>query len=233
MIRKILLSLILVLLLNITACMKINPVLNIEPSTKESNTIQITPSLGQENNKESDIIKTQEVVKDGKAVEFTDNDIFVLGIKLDMDKSELESILGQPIKSESHYEEAFGTDVLNYIYKFGEIRLEPIEEKLYTVSNIIINKSNYSGPRDIKVGDNIETVLRKFPYNEKASKDEDGEKYVYGNLGENNGVITYNRADKIEEVKYSFGNDGFGTYTLRIRVENDKVMSISISVLNI
>jgi hypothetical protein len=221
------------LLLNTTACTENKSITNIESNTEGLNAIQPVPSVKQENNVESSEMISPEVVKDGNIEEFSDKDTSVLGIKLDMSISELESILGQPIKQDSHYEEAFGADVINYYYQFGEIRLEPLEEANYTVSSVVINKPNYSGPRGIKIGDSIEMVIQKFPCNEEAPKDESGERYVYGNLGENNGVITYNIEGNIEEVKYSYGYGGFGTYILRIGVENEKVISISVSVLNI
>lgn len=163
---------------------------------------------------------------------FSIDDTKILGIKIDMQKEEVEKILGQPKKVESNYEGAFGY-VLTYYYEFGNICFEPIDIDKYAVSDIIIDKPKFIGPRGIRVNDKVETVLQKFPYNKNSSINTNREKYVYGELGVNCGFITYDKKGNIASVIYRFGGGGFGTYTLWMEVNKNLIKSIKINVMNV
>jgi hypothetical protein len=163
---------------------------------------------------------------------FSPKDCKVLNIQLDMEKSQVEKVLGKPKKIESHREEAFGANVLTYYYKFGTVRFEPEDASKYTVSEIKIDKPNFKGPRNIKINDNTESVLNKFPHNKDAIIDKSGKKYIYGNSGENCGWIEYKNGG-ITFLTYGYGGGGFGTYVLRMKVENNKIKSIAVVVMNV
>lgn len=185
------------------------------------------------------ILKEESNLKNSETNVFSPSDVETSGIKIDMTKEELVKKIGTPNKIEYKQEEAFGDDILNYYYEFGSIRLEPISAKKYSVSFIKILKPTIKGPRDIKVGDRIEEVLVKFPLDNKVIIggnniiNKNAIKYVYGEAGKNNGYITYDEFGKVESITYSYGGGGFGTYTLFIEVENGKVKSINISVMNV
>lgn len=161
---------------------------------------------------------------------FTPEDTRVLGIKLDMEKDEVEKILGQPEKIESRIEA--DVNVFIYYYEFGEVLLEPLDDTRYTVSMIDIKKSNYKGPRNIKVGDDIESIMHKFPYKRDGVIDDYGHKYLYGKNGSNCGLLIY-EAGKITDLIYHYGGGGFGTYSLLMEVENNKIKMVRVCVINI
>lgn len=157
--------------------------------------------------------------------EFSPEDANAVGIMLDMEKVEVEKILGVPLKTQSHFEGAFGGDVLTYFYDFGTVRLEPLEADKYTVASININKSGFSGPRDTKIGNKAEEVLKRFPFENDAND------FVYGKEGQNCGFLTYENG-KIKRITYQYGS-GFGSYTLIFEVDSDKIKSIAIHVINV
>lgn len=163
---------------------------------------------------------------------FTPEDTKVLGIEIDMKKEEVEEILGEPYKTESHYEDAFDGDVLTYYYHFGSIRMEPLDETEYTVSHII-DKPGLEGPRGIKVNDAIDTVIAKFPFSNEFSKDDSNRQMIYGSDEENCGYIVYDTDGNISELVYDYGGGGFGTYSLVIEVMDNKVKLITIGVMNV
>lgn len=186
------------------------------------------------------ILKEETNLNNYKWKIFSPSDAEVSGIEIDMTKDALIKKLGEPNKIEHKHEAAFGDlDVLNYYYEFGHIRLEPMDIKRYSVGAITIIKSTIKGPRDIKVGDSIEDVLKKFPLNNKVVVNKDNItnknsiKYIYGGPGENSGYITYDELGKIKSVTYDYGGGGFGAYTLNIDIQNDKVTSIHIDVMNV
>lgn len=165
--------------------------------------------------------------------EFSLEDTKVLGIGLDMKKAELEKTLGKPKRIESQYEGAFGVDVLHYFYDFGSLRLEPVDQKDYSVAEIIIDRPNFKGPRDIQVNDALDTVIERFP-NNKCSSIEDNRRFLYGEEDDNCGFILYDSSGKrVKTVFYKFGPDGFGGYTLRFEIQNNRVKRIGIFVMNV
>lgn len=167
---------------------------------------------------------------------FSHEDAHALGIKIDMQQNEVLKVLGQPLKIVNNGN--IPTDAMIYYYKFGEIHFDPLDKKSYTVSGIIINKINYKGPRDIEVNDNVETVFKKFPYiKDLVIKDpviiEPDRKYIYGKIGENCGFIMKDKTGAINTIIYSYGGGGFGTYSLKMDVKNNKVKDIEINVMNL
>lgn len=173
-------------------------------------------STGEKNNYKSEI--------------FSPEDAMGANIKIDMDKSEVDKILGKPQKVESNYEAAFGADILVYHYEFGSVRFEPLDNKKYSVSRIKISKPGTHGPRDIQVGDNTDAVLGKFVEKLDATRREG---FLYGKQGENHGLITCDKSGKPSAITFSYGGGGFGTYTLSMEVEDGKIKSISIAVMNV
>jgi len=180
--------------------------------------------------------KNNPLQQNSKPKIFSLSDIKVLGIRLDMSKEKIEKVLGKPIKIKTQYEDAFGGDVLIYYYKFGFIRLEPLGENEYTVSGITIDKPGFKGPRGIMVGDKVEDVIIKFPNNGNLVEDwgNGKRKYLYGTINDNFfGYIEFDKKGEITWIGYNYGGEGFGSYTLRLKIENNKVKSIGIYVMNV
>jgi outer membrane protein assembly factor BamE (lipoprotein component of BamABCDE complex) len=166
-----------------------------------------------------------------------DIDSKFIGLKLGMNKKEVEEILGKPDKTESVFEGAFGEDVLNYYYAFGKIRLEPTRDKSFTVAQIYIDKPNIKGPRDIKVGDTVQKVLDKFPYDDNFQYEQYGDyqiKYLYkistnneNGISIDSGKIEYNNNLEPKSILYSHEN-----YSLYLQIKNNIVSSISLGAHN-
>jgi outer membrane protein assembly factor BamE (lipoprotein component of BamABCDE complex) len=168
-----------------------------------------------------------------KILVFSPNDAKAAGIELDMEKSDIEKKLGTPMKIEKQYEEAFGGDVLFYYYDFGMVRLEPADEDKYAVSSIYINKPGAQGPRGIKAGDSLQSVLSKFPSNEGAALDKEGDRLLYGSKSADTGFLSYDKSGKVNTVTFVSGEGGFGSYLFKLEIMEDKVKSMEVSVMNL
>ena len=160
---------------------------------------------------------------------FTSKEAKALGIEMDMKKDEVIKVLGAPKKIEEF--PGGPTDTLIFHYDFGEIHFDPLDATTVTVGLILIDRPNFPGPRNIKVNDDIESVIHKFPYN-KNSVIQSGEKYIYGKEGKSSGRIIYDKKKQIKFISYMDGV-GFGAYSLSLEVENNKVKTIKIGVMNI
>lgn len=157
---------------------------------------------------------------------FSIEDTKVLGIKLNLEKDKVINILGKPKRVKSEYEDAFGGTVLYFKYNFGTIRLEPLDEKHYYVSEIIIDRPKFAGPRNIEVGDNVTKVISRFP-NNLNNPIKDHRRYLYYKQEDNCGFINYDANNKIEIIYYQLD-----LYTLRFEILNNKVKLIGIFVRN-
>ena len=168
---------------------------------------------------------------------FNPDDMVLIGVKIDTTIDEVVKILGTPQKIESRYEEAFDENILFYYYDCGKIRLEPYDDGKYNVASIYTDKSNLKGPRNINVGDHINDVLVKFPYDKNDIIEEKGDtqiKYVYGRLYNsqyevdgNNGLIKYDKQGKVIAITYSYDY-----YTLYMEVKNNLIKSITLTAHN-
>lgn len=169
----------------------------------------------------------------GEVKIFSPQDAQMLGILMGMKKNETEKILGEPLKKESQYQEAFGLDVYTYFYEFGKIVLEPIGIGNYIVTSLYTDQPSCEGPRNIKVGDNINSVLEKFSYNKNNTIEKEGDtliKYIYdvkldnySKHGEIFGLIEYDNNNKVSAVKYVHKS-----LVLYLKVKNDKISSIAL-----
>jgi len=166
---------------------------------------------------------------------FGENDIQAVGVKLGMSFAEVTKKIGEPLTYRKEDSEALGFQLF-VSYPFGELTFDAIDDKLEnsTVSCISINKAAYKGPRDIEIGDTLDSVLSKFPRKENPITD--GYKDLYRiNTGQNEliGQIAYDDQNNIEEVRYSIGSGGFGTIGLIYQITNGLVSKIRIDVINV
>ena len=155
----------------------------------------------------------------------------ILGISLNMDKSDVEKILRKPNKVKKQYEDAFGADVLNYYYDSTEIRLEPGENDQYYVASIYTKKLNAVGPRGIKIGDKSDNVLLKFPLDRMATLeklDDSQVKCLYGKEDSGNqGYAEYDLKGNLQAIRYAYQY-----YSLCMDVQNDRIFSLYLGAHN-
>lgn len=207
---------------------------NVSPtSTNVSNTQQNIN--GTNGSQTQNMSSTNSQTNNSETKVFSPEDAKVLGIKIDMTNNEVEKVLGKPKKVEekSIYGAEGGLHV--YYYDFGTVSLEFLKDNIYTVSFINIEKPGFEGPRGIKVGEDIDNVMKKFPYTNLGDIERQGEeytiRYLYGKGKENRGILEYNKEGKLTTLIYNYGL-GFGGHGLIFDIENGKVKSINMSVKN-
>ncbi|PAB56737.1 hypothetical protein [Anaeromicrobium sediminis] len=164
---------------------------------------------------------------------FSIEDVKILGVNIDMKKVDVENLLGEPIKVEKIYDEVWEGELIKNYYDFGYVEFDPMGVGQHTVGQIIIKDEKINGPRNIKIGDTFESVINKFPYESTGTIDEVGNKFIYGAYYENGGFISYDEKNNPVAITYSYGQGGFGTYTLNFKLDNGKVKEIGLSVMNI
>ncbi|MEW6714168.1 MAG: hypothetical protein AB1306_03615 [Nitrospirota bacterium] len=129
-----------------------------------------------------------------------------------------------------------------YIYPFGKFELEGDKEGYLYVVSITLTASGIFGPRQTQVGDDMESVIYKFPHekhsiqNKKRKLYGDEEKLydkTYSKVRDEElgyGVINYDQEGNIVEIIYSDGRVGFMSHWLIYKVTNGKVSEINIYV---
>lgn len=166
--------------------------------------------------------ENQNILSSNSSKMITNEELSVSGIRIGSKKSEVESILGKPDKIETEYQTAYAANLNSYYYNnFGVINIVA-----NYVESIRVDKPGVDGPRQIKIGDNIETVFQKFPYNKDAKADSTGQKIIYRS-DDGCGYVTYDEDGKINDIIYD-GSNKDSAFGLSIIVENDKVKSFAV-----
>ena len=104
----------------------------------------------------------EDIVKSNTCEIYTQNDAVMMDIKLYDSMDDINQKVGEPNYNEVTYEELYGTNVICSYYDFGYIWFEPNQNGIYRATDIIVNQEGAEGPRDIKVGDDIKSVLDKY-----------------------------------------------------------------------
>lgn len=162
---------------------------------------------------------------------FSPKDTEVLGIGLSMSREKMETLLGKPESVDLEKSENMG-DVFYYRYPFGYIRLiSPNDPPQYIVSVIYIASEGFDGPRAIRVGDSVESVLCRFP--DRRGLDGDGDRtYLYGKNELNFGYLRYGENKKVSQIYHEWASEDGDSFFLSIMVDNDKVKSILVAFPN-
>lgn len=109
----------------------------------------------------------------------------------------------------------------------------------YSLFELHTTKSLDNIPRNIKIGDSVETLLSKFPingnydnapnsYSEIKNYIREGEKIIYYSMIESSmGTIKYDSSGEIQYIKYSLNFDtSEANSTMKFEIVNDKISSI-------
>lgn len=160
------------------------------------------------------------------------HDFYAAGVDIFSKENKVVETIGDPIKRIKETCEHVNHCVELY-YPFGTIWLEGETEDNLLVSIITITASGVYGPRKTKVGDDIETVMRKFPYEDHPIQNKI--RKLYGELFEDmtSGIAKYDDEGNIAEVVYYYGKGGFFTHRLMFKVSKGKVSWIEVGIQTI
>jgi tetratricopeptide (TPR) repeat protein len=129
-----------------------------------------------------------------------DGDYKLADIMLCMDVRDVKDLLGEPLSYET-----LGTNYHIMHYDFGEVNYDEVGKVRY----ISVTTAQYSGPRETYVGDEISSVISKFP-NEKKQIENGVEvlfgEYTPGNFwGQKFGILEYDQNGEISDLMLSMG----------------------------
>lgn len=172
------------------------------------------------------------------------HDYYAANINLGDDERDIKRILGSPKNKEIKKCDHIPLCATFY-FPFGKFELEGEKEGYLFVIGITITAPGYYGPRKTQVGDDIESVLAKFPDEhhssqikgrklygdsekiyEKTSSKKRWEEFAYGE-------VTYDDHGEIVEVLYSDGRVGFGSHSLTYKAKKGKVTEIRLYEQNV
>lgn len=170
----------------------------------------------------------------------------VLEIKMYMPMTDLEKVLGKPLKVEREYQGAFDADIITYFYNFGTVELEPGVDDKHYISYVTFKAADFEGIRGITVGDSVESVLSKFPNELQGDMVIiNGEKFLYGKQDESEyGVVNYDERQMAESVFFFYMKESeyllndevrnsYDPYRLLIRIKDDRVKEVLLGVENV
>lgn len=169
---------------------------------------------------QEELVPNDPVVTEGKGpAPFSIEDCQVLGVSLGMSEETVLTILGEPEESTIEKVEALSLNAKILHYPFGTLRF--LEDQLYSFE---VNTAGVDGPRGIQVGDSMQSVIEKFPHEQKPVEGENpryATKTLYGSMmhGQTGGGIYY----EAYEIIYSDGEHGVA---LRVEIENGAVSRI-------
>ncbi len=194
-----------------------------------------TPAPGQENNagvavnngndevnidldeEQEEFVPNDSAVTEGKGpTPFSLEDCYVLGVSLGMPEETVLTILGEPEETTIDFNAALHGNIKILHYPFGTLRFW--EDELLSFE---VNTTGADGPRGIQVGDSMESVIDKFPYEEKPVEGDNpryATKPLYGVMAhhETGGGIYY----EAYEIIYGDGEHGVA---LRVEIEDGSV----------
>lgn len=149
------------------------------------------------------------------------DDYKMIGITIE----EFRKKIGEPEKIDEKYDDENINKIKVLYYKFGKVKFSYNEylqkDLLYSFE---INNEILSGPRDIKVGDDVNTVLSKFPDYDHFIENNRRTLYksiIYNDLGE----VIYDDKGKINEVRFE---NKIPNIYLVFEISNDKVSKTEI-----
>jgi hypothetical protein len=161
------------------------------------------------------------------------HDFHAAGVTLFSGEGEVTEILGKP--SERHEKEGDGY-FISLQYPFGSIELEGIKkgpqeagDQIY-VTRILITAPGVYGPRMIQVGDDINSILRKFPDEKHPIQNKQRKLYGEPFRDMSSGIVEYDAEGKISYVSFYHGKGASLLHWLKFKVANGKVSEIDIGV---
>lgn len=167
-------------------------------------------------NKQHEVNNADSIAVNNEIDAFTSDDVKVLGIHRNMTDEEVKKLFGEPINQQGGY-------------PFGAITFSEIEGFDTTDTEVFIDKPNIEAPRGIKVGDDADFVLLKFPsIDQEEDFETDLEKILY-EIVKNDEIFTgkvYYDYDNeyIESISFSHISDAL--WYLELYITENIVTSI-------
>jgi len=162
------------------------------------------------------------------------HDFHAAGITIFSTEGEVIEILGEP--TERYENEAAGYSV-TLQYPFGSIELEGEKkegaqgagDRTYVV-RILITAPGIYGPRMTQVGDDINSLLKKFP--DENHPIQNKRRNLYGEPFKDisSGVVEYDNDGKVISVSFYHGKGSSLIHWLKYKVVNEKVSEIDVGV---
>lgn len=149
-------------------------------------------------------------------------------LKLNLNNDELFKIKGKvdgKIQTEGSYvlQETYAykdctVDLWNYGDSYGGLNIFKISTK----------DASIEGPRNIRVGDSAEEVLKKFPNEDNPIVN--NVKFLYGKEYDYNGQAVYDSSGNLTKISYMAGTGTWDVGVLEFEIEDGKVVEITIWV---
>ncbi len=87
----------------------------------------------------------------------------IAGVRLGMSRTEVKDILGSPVAESRQYSDFLEGYQRVITYPYGEFTFYESEGRAYLYQAEISDSDRAGGSRNIRIGDSVEEVLRKFP----------------------------------------------------------------------
>ena len=163
-----------------------------------------------------ELVPKDSAANKGGPAPFSLTDCYVLGVRLGMPEETVLTILGEPEETIITFCGALDENIKTLHYAFGALHF--FEDQLLSFE---IHTVGADGPRGIQVGDTIQSVIDKFPNEQKPVDGENprkATKTLYGSTmhGQAGGRIYY----EAYEIIYVDGDYGVA---LRVEIENGAV----------
>ncbi len=147
----------------------------------------------------------------------------IAGVRLGMTRAEVEAILGPPSEVNRYYDDFFFEGyVLEMFYPFGQFSFFESEGRNYLYTGELSGSDRAGGPRNVRVGDAVEDVLRKFPDHDK--REEADYRVLYGTYQHLQpfGVVHFDNNKNPETIMFSTED----YYGFTVKIENGRVESL-------
>lgn len=173
------------------------------------------------------------------------HDYYAANVNIGDDERDLQRVLGSPTEKNVQKCEHSGY-CGTFIYPFGKFELEGQKAGYLSVVRIIVSSSGFYGPRKTQVGDDIDSVIKKFPHENHQMQNK--QRKLYGDMNKiyelksnkvrwedlGYGVVNYDDQGEIVEVIYSDDGGGrFGGHLLTFKVKNGRVSEINLFVQSV
>ena len=156
----------------------------------------------------------------------------IAGVRLLSTDAEVRDALGSPSHSDSYYSDFLDGYELKLYYPFGEFTFFEDEEMFSLYQVEISNSERAGGPRNIRLGDSTDDVLRKFPDHDNPMEEQtyrDGYyRVLYGEYEhlQEYGVVLYNSNEEPQEILFSTEDH----YGFKVYLENGFVSSMQLLI---
>jgi hypothetical protein len=162
------------------------------------------------------------------------HDFHAAGITLFSTEGEVIEILGEPAERREKEGDRYSVTLQ---YPFGSIELEGINQgglqgagdQTYVI-RVLITAPGVYGPRMTRVGDDINSILRKFPDEKHSIQNKQRKLYGEPFKDISSGIVEYDPEGKISNVSFYHGKGSSLLHWLKYKAVNEKVSEIDVGV---